>query len=274
VKNVAPGLHIAAGQAANVAAYDRYVGRWSRLFVPAVIAASETTSGCSVLDVSTGTGEAALMGLAAVGKSGLVVGADIAPAMLFGARDRLKQPLFYPVAADGQMLPFESGSFDAVICQLGLQFFPEPERGLAEFHRVLRHGRRAAVCVISTPQHAPMFGILADVLSRFVPEQRDFLHLSFALADANRLERMFVSAGFHEVRVERVQREDTIGSFEEYWDPLESGMGQLPQIYLALPEAHRREVRKEVKSRLSVFETNGRLVMRAEMLIGVGRKAP
>src|SRR5262249_45095659 len=124
------------------------------------------------------------------------------------------------------------------------------------------------------PQRAPMFGVLADVLSRFVPDQRDFLHLSFALADASRLEHMFASAGFREIRVEHVRREDTIGSFEEYWSPIESGMGQQPQIYLALPEAHRREVREEVKSRLSVFETNGRLEMQAEMLIGVGRKAP
>jgi ubiquinone/menaquinone biosynthesis C-methylase UbiE len=63
--------------------------------------------------------------------------------MLVGARDRLKNPLFCPVAADGQALPFRSGSFDAVICQLGLQFFPNPARGLAEFHRVLR--RRASI---------------------------------------------------------------------------------------------------------------------------------
>ena len=82
---------------------------------------------------------------------------------------------------------------------------------------------------------------------------------------------MFASAGFREVRVERVQREDTIGSFEEYWDPIETGMGQRPQVYVALPEAHRRAVREQVKSRLSTFESNGRLVMSVEMLIGVGR---
>jgi ubiquinone/menaquinone biosynthesis C-methylase UbiE len=73
----------------------------------------------------------------AVGASGTVIGADIAPAMLVGARDRLRDPLFRPVAADGQALPFMSSVFDAVLCQLGLQFFPDPARGLAEFYRVL-----------------------------------------------------------------------------------------------------------------------------------------
>jgi ubiquinone/menaquinone biosynthesis C-methylase UbiE len=122
--NFAPGLHVAT--ATNVSAYDRWVGRWSRLLVPPVISAVEVAPGCRVLDVSTGTGEAALIALPTVGASGVIIGADIAPAMLVGARNRLKDPLFYPVAADGQALPFKSGTFDAVICQPGLQFFPDP----------------------------------------------------------------------------------------------------------------------------------------------------
>jgi ubiquinone/menaquinone biosynthesis C-methylase UbiE len=236
-----------------------------------VISAAEVAPGYQVLDISTGTGEAALMALPAVGGSGVVVGADIAPAMLVGARDRLNDPMFCPVAADGQALPFKSGTFDAVICQLGLQFFPDPARGLAEFHRVLRPGCCAAVCVISTPDRAPMWGVVADVLSRFVPEQRDLIYMSFALADANRLERMLASAGFREVRVERVQREDMIGNFDEYWEPIEAGMGSMAQVYVALPETDRRAVREEVKSRLLPFESNGNLMMSIEMLIGVGR---
>lgn len=252
--NFAPGLHVAPGQAANVSAYYRWVGRWSRLLVPAVISAAEVAPGYRILDVSTGTGEAALMALPAVGGSGVVIGADIAPAMLVGARDRLKDPLFCPVAADGQALPFKSDTFDAVICQLGLQFFSDPTRGLAEFHRVLRPGCCAALCVISTPDRAPMWGVLADVLSRFVPEQRDLLYLVFALADANRLEHMLATAGFSDVRVERVQREDTIGSFDEYWDPIYAGMGTMSQVYVALPEIDRRAVREKVKSRLSPLE--------------------
>jgi ubiquinone/menaquinone biosynthesis C-methylase UbiE len=267
---LAPGLHIAAGRPADIAAYDGWTGRWSRLFVPSLISAAKVAPGYRVLDISTGTGEAALMMLPVVEPSGIVVGADIAPAMVLGARDRLKSRSFCPVAADGQALPFEDRSFDAVVCQLGLQFFPDPDRGLAEFHRVLRKGCYVAACVISTPERAPMWGIFADVVSRCVPERRDLLHLSFALADAGRLERMFLAAGFQNVTVERMQREDTIGSFEEYWAPIETGMGSMPQVYLSLPETKRRLVREEVLNRLSRFESNGSLVMSVEMLIAAG----
>ena len=57
------GLHAASGRAVNLSAYDRYLGRWSRLFVPAVLAAAEIVQGCRVLDVASGTGEAASMAL-------------------------------------------------------------------------------------------------------------------------------------------------------------------------------------------------------------------
>src|SRR5262245_33249853 len=200
------GFHAAPGKAVDASAYDRWTGRWSRLFVPAVLAAAAVEPRCRVLDVSTGTGEAAQMALPLVGTEGVVIGADISPAMLTSARIRLSGSPFVPVAADGQALPFRDASFDAVVCQLGLQFFPDPVRGLGEFRRVLRKGGRVAICVISTPDRAPMWGNLAEVLSRFLPELRDVLFLSFALHDQNRLEAMLVGAGLRDVRVWRRAR--------------------------------------------------------------------
>jgi ubiquinone/menaquinone biosynthesis C-methylase UbiE len=224
-----------------------------------------------VLDVATGPGQAALVALSTVTPAGRVIGADISSAMLTAARARLGEEAFQPVATDGQALAFREGSFDAVVCQLGLQFFPDPARGLTEFRRVLRAGRCTAVCVISTPDRAPMWGVLADMLSHHLPEQRDALHLGFALADPERLEHLFKIAGFRDVRVKREMRQGTIESFDAYWAPIEAGTGQIPQAYRVLPESSRRTVREEVQARLAAFETDGRLVMNVEMLIGAGR---
>jgi hypothetical protein len=91
-----------------------------------------------------------------------------------------------------------------------------------------------------------MWGILADALSRFIPEQRNILHLSFALADPKRLEDMLAEAGFRDIRVEQEKREDVVESFDDYWNPIEAGIGSIPQAYLALSQADRRSVREEV----------------------------
>jgi ubiquinone/menaquinone biosynthesis C-methylase UbiE len=265
------GMHAAAGQRVDRSAYQQYIGRWSRLFVPALLVAAGVGKGDRVLDVATGTGEAAQLALPHVGDSGLVVGVDISSAMLNEARVRLSSRRFLPVVSNGEALVFPDACFDAVLCQLGLMFFPNPARGLAEFRRVLRPDRHAAVCVISSPDRAPMWGILAETLSRYLPEQRKALHLSFALAGTAQLERLLGAAGFRDVRVTREIREGIVESFDEYWAPIEAGTGQMPQAYLALPEQSRRAVREEMQERLSQFESNGRLVMRAEMLFGTGR---
>jgi SAM-dependent methyltransferase len=82
--NFGPGLHSAAGQRVDRSAYDRYLGRWSRLFVPATLTAAEVGPSHRTLDVATGPGEAASMALARVGPAGLVVGVDISLAMRVG----------------------------------------------------------------------------------------------------------------------------------------------------------------------------------------------
>ena len=264
------GLHAAVGKAVSASAYDRYIGRWSRLFVPNLLAAAEIAAGHRVLDVATGTGEVALAAISIVGHAGVVIGADISAAMVGAARARL--PASYrAVVSDGQALAFQGASFDTVVCQLGLMFFPDPTQGLAEFRRVLRSGGCAAVCVISTPDRAPMWGVLAETLSRHLPARREALHLQFSLADDRRLESMLDEVGFRDVRITRETRDGAFGSFDEFWATIEAGIGQLPLTYLALPERERRAVREEVRAGLSSFESDGRLEMSVEMLIGAGR---
>jgi len=65
--NWGPGLHVQAGHRVDCSAYEEYLGRWSRLFVPAVLAAANVGTGDRVLDVATGPGEAAAIALSRVG---------------------------------------------------------------------------------------------------------------------------------------------------------------------------------------------------------------
>jgi ubiquinone/menaquinone biosynthesis C-methylase UbiE len=267
------GLHAAPGKAVSLSAYDRYLGRWSRLTVPDLIAAAEVAQGHRVLDVATGTGEAAMMVMSIVGNTGFVVGADISLAMAASARARLGASMYSSVNADGQALPFKNGAFDAVVCQLGLQFFPSPAAGLSEFRRVVRAGGTVAVCVNATPDRLPMWGNLSDALNRFLTqEQRNVLAMSWSLADPELLKVLFGDAGFQDIRVEPIRREGTIDGFEDYWAPIEEGVGQIPQAYRALGEADRRSVRDEVHARLARYESaDGKLTMAIEMLICRGR---
>jgi ubiquinone/menaquinone biosynthesis C-methylase UbiE/uncharacterized protein YbaR (Trm112 family) len=239
--------------------------------VPDTIAAASVARGGKVLDMSTGTGEAAIGLLPAIGGSGMLIGADISPEMVRAARQRVSDERFLPLVADGQELPFRNGCFDAVICQLGLQFFPDPARGLGEFQWVLRPEGIASVCVISEPDSAPIWGFFAEAMVKRLPEMRDIIMASFSLADANHLEELFRAAGFVNVGVQRVIHDDIVRGLDEYWNSIDVGIGSMPQMYLMLNENDRRNVREEVTTRLSRFTVGGELRLSMEMLIGYGR---
>jgi len=151
-------------------------------------------------------------------------------------------------------------------------FFPNPALVLSEWRRVLRADGRVAACVIAPAEQAPMWGILADVVSSHLPALAEALHMSFGLGDADRLRRLFVDAGFDDVHVVTETRRGTIGSFDEYWTPIEEGIGQLPQAYLTLPPSTRQAVKAEVRARLSTFERDGEYTMTVDMLLAAGRR--
>ena len=110
--------------------YDQTFGcHVSARFVPALLNAARLVSGMHVLDVATGTGLAAEAALSAIGPTGHITAADLSPAMLGKARERLgRHPNASCSVEDGQSLSFADGSFDAVLCSLGLMFFPDPAR--------------------------------------------------------------------------------------------------------------------------------------------------
>lgn len=257
---------------AGAPAYDRFMGRWSRLYIPALLAAAGVGSGQRVLDVATGTGEAAMLAASLCGPSGRVLGTDISLPMLRRAQSLDADGRIALSAMDGTALACRDQAFDAVVCQLGLMLIPDKARTVRECHRVLRPGGRMAAGVWSTADRAPIVGVLADALVRQLPADRESLYLAFSLADPGRLEALLVGGGFREVSVTTERRELHFDSFEDYWSPVEAGGARLGQAYKGLPEEGRRAVLDDVRQRLSQFEAHGQLVMPVEALLAVATR--
>jgi ubiquinone/menaquinone biosynthesis C-methylase UbiE len=101
--------------------------------------------GDRVLDAGCGTGRALPPLRAAVGPLGVVIGADLTPAMLQAAvragRGRDGQLLLADVAA----LPLRSEMLDAVFAAGLIAHLPQPAGNLRELARVVRPGGRLAL---------------------------------------------------------------------------------------------------------------------------------
>lgn len=108
-----------------------------------------------ILDVACGTGDSTIVMAKAAAPGSFVTGVDISEGMMAlvtekavkaGVQDRVALQ-----EADGENLPFADGSFHRVTCAFGIRNFEHKEKGLREFHRVLRPGGKAVILELSMP---------------------------------------------------------------------------------------------------------------------------
>ena len=171
-------------------------------FVPAIFGAwaspvadaAKIEAGNRVLDVACGTGVLAREALRRVGQKGQVVGLDLNEAMLAVA-SRVEPNIEWR-QGDAGSLPFEDASFDAVVSQFALMYFPDGVAALREMWRVLAPGGTLAVAAWAPIDHARGYQTLVDIAARHCGrEAADVLAAPFVLGDKAKLATLFADAG-------------------------------------------------------------------------------
>lgn len=180
--------------------YERYfVPVIGRPFAEDLVANAALQPGERVLDVACGTGVVARLAAERVGESGTVAALDLNPAMLAVARATAgasgARIRWYETSAESMPLPDEG--FDAVLCQVALQFMNDKPAALREMRRMLAPGGRV---LVSTPTPTPFFEVMEQAIARHIgAEPAGFVRMVFSLDDPNELERLMREAGFHDV---------------------------------------------------------------------------
>lgn len=257
--------------ASGAAGYDQLFARVTHSFIPALLGAARIAAGHRVLDVATGTGAAAEAAAELVGPTGEVIAGDISSTMLDAAHRNIKNSAIKLELFDGHALPYPQDRFDRVICQMGLMFFDDPARGLAEFHRVLAPDGLTAVSVNSTPERS-LFTRIGTVIGRYVPSKAEQLNRYASIRTVERLSMLLHGAGFAVVEVHSERRSFSFASFDDYFSGTEVGAGISGQEYVKLPEDLRRAVRDEVRQSFPDGAGGKPFAIEMEVLVGSGRK--
>jgi ubiquinone/menaquinone biosynthesis C-methylase UbiE len=156
-----------------------------------------------VLDVACGSGVVARHAARRVGDLGKVVGVELNPAMLDVARQlsAYTEPVEY-LQGDAAALPVSDASFDVVLCQHAIMFFPDREASVREMHRALKPGGRVAVSVFRTTEFNPSFKHLITALERHGgSETAEFMRSPFIMESVAQMRALFEQAGFEDICV-------------------------------------------------------------------------
>ncbi len=170
--------------------------------------------GESVLDIACGTGVVARLA-AQRGHTGRLVGIDLNTAMIETARTKSADIEWFEGSALD--LPFEPESFDVVLCQLGLQFFPDRPLALKEMVRVLRPRGRAGLSVFSAIERTPAAHALVQALDKYLGAESSRTKRSEHLScDSREVGAWAKQAGFEVVDVATVNKRFTFPSILDY----------------------------------------------------------
>ena len=181
------------------AAYTRCGHKVMEPWTDDLILAAGCHDGDRVLDVACGTGIVANRIGLVTGKICSITGIDLNEGMLRIARRNPQIDWRQGSATD---LPFEPGSFEVVLCQQGLQFFPDRVAAIREMARVLSPGGRLALNVWGALERQPFHAAVIGAIGTFFgAEARAAFDMAFSLNTANELRRLAIDAGLGKVHI-------------------------------------------------------------------------
>jgi ubiquinone/menaquinone biosynthesis C-methylase UbiE len=198
---------------------------YQKYLVPAIttkwaedlVGRAQPRAGEAVLDIACGTGVVARLAGRRMAQ-GHVTGLDLNKGMLAVARTLPTEgvPIEW-IEGSALALPFPAGKFDLVLCQLGLQFFPDQGRALREMHRVLSPSGRVALSVFSPIERTPGANAFVLALDRVLgPNASKIKRAEHSFNAPDELKGLFIDAGFAEVEVQTVVQKIVFPSVLDY----------------------------------------------------------
>jgi ubiquinone/menaquinone biosynthesis C-methylase UbiE len=234
----------------------------------ALLAAARLLPGQYVLDLASGPGILARGARNMVGDlmdGGLTIASDISDGQLACCPDLAR------VAADGEALPFASGSFDRVLCGLGLMFFPDEQAALKEMHRVLKPDGLLALSVWGRAEEVPLVEMALSCLRRLLPPPKVARPSIFRFGDADELVRRLASADYSNIQIQPLRFTASFSDASAYWQGFLDLAGGAAESLSHLPAEKQQALATAVAEDLASYAVAGGFTLTNTILVATGR---
>ncbi|HXC39618.1 MAG TPA: methyltransferase domain-containing protein [Burkholderiales bacterium] len=229
------------------AAYERFMGAWSRLVGDVFIDWLSPAKGQRWVDVGCGNGaftEAIIERCAPSAISGV----DPSQGQLDFARARPGTRMARFDQGDAMALPYADRSFDVAVMALVIFFVPDPARGVAEMGRVVRPGGMVAAYAWDMPGGGfPMRALQEELLAMGIEAPRP---PSFDASRIDAMESLWKGAGLSAVATRQIRVQRTFSDFEELWNTSQLSPSTGPRLR-AMPDRDRTVLKERLRGRFT-----------------------
>lgn len=270
------------GRAATT--YDQVGPRFFSHFGKRIIDIAKIPAGSKVLDVATGRGALLFPAAEAVGQDGQVIGVDLSETMIQETSQELARrntlPNIEVRQMDAENLQFSDNSFDYVLCGFAVFFFPQLNRAMSEFYRVLKPNGQICVSTWDKSMDEQWTWFDETVKTHLPPEPEanppeEPKSMSQPVFDtAEGLKSILETAGFENVQIFSEAKDFVYATNEEYWSTLwaHGTRGLLERIELANGKEGLEKFRSDVLSRADTLKKDDGLHQVFAAFVGLATK--
>ena len=258
-------------------AWGGFLATWLGPATEAMLDMAEVGSGHFVLDVAAGAGQQSLMAAQRVGPSGRVLATDISPDILDYALEnaRIKGlENLETLEADGEDMDLPPDSFDAAISRVGLIYFPDQQKALANIMRALKPAGRFAAIVYSTPEKNGFFSKPVSIIRERakLPPPTAGQPGPFSLGTPGALSATLKQAGFRNIEERVIDAPVVLPTAADCLRFERESFGAMHQMLSGLSPDEQGTVWAEIGEALTDFETPNGFKGPCELVVAVGTK--
>ncbi|MEV6326113.1 class I SAM-dependent methyltransferase [Streptomyces sp. NPDC051909] len=253
------------------AAYERYMGRWSRLVAARFTEWLGRPEGLRWLDVGCGTGALSAT-VTDRCRPRALLGVDLSEPFVRTARAQVPGGGF--AVADATALPVPDGAYDVAVSGLALNFLPAPATGATELARAVRPGDGLAAAYVWDYAETPGFlRRFWDAVATVDPASAVALDEGrrFPLCRPERLHSLWTDAGLTDVTTAPIDVPTVFTGFADLWDPFLAGQGPAPAYVTSLTPGDRDRVRTAYAESVPL-ERDGSITLTARAWAVRGRR--